>query len=1015
MKAILPGKPGLFLSEGRSGGGAALRLASLYSTPKSKICHLLLCLIRSTPACLLRHPPDAHPCLQQADLDLVAEVSPLLTTLQTLMKSFPAPSPEIAAARVGPAAILPESEPDTRSAPLDAMPISGLIVRAWCGLALWALSEHRHTITSSAGAGAGVSDGEGDAGRCSAPGGDRKGHGKQEVAAQGKTPPPTHERKGTNEGSPLTVVLRWLLRKEETPRGGGVQVAIVAKGVGIDASGGNVVGGGEKETPGTTASSANLAEWRPALLAALIRAMMRLSLSAGRGEDPNAGLHGPERIRERLEIPMVAVSPPPGSIGASPICSGCTRSDDVEGIILRGQDGGVGGGGGRGGNAGGCSGDTPEVSARAAPLWLALLAGVLRERCDCHRSDATHPSSAPCRGDRDVGGGDRPSFARQAHRPSRLVDHRPEGARGSRRICFPKSSLLAELLGIAPIEGAAQVLSSLSMAIAALSEPTPTPSTLPDAPGRKTSTGQMWNSLARKRSSALIALGRVWHAEAARSLSAWKLVGLSRPARVGSVDATLDSPQRARSGVKRPVASHSPVGNMDAQPSDRLLGDTTDTLQFLLKTASLVLHSPPSIWEPLPCTECSAVGVGRTASGHACGTDRCVVGRVGGVQGPEAEGRLHDDEARSRSCSQGSLDAVDATFGTEAADIWHKLFDARKGHRLGFSNLLRKISKDCAVLALSSPREASAGSAWGENGPGFGSRVPVALDSKFTGCTLEFSQTQRGRRGDGSGNAARNVNQDGLKGKRLAPPPPRASLPVLTAAALALLRSAPKEPDNKSRGPAWRAGLATLAWVLTASLPPRPTPLPASAASPPSARKKGGGHSTETPRTVAVMISDGVITAVRECLTVARRAVASGPREVRSPRAKFLLDEASMTAMSRLLAVGIGLSGGDSQRIASGSRARLTSPAQASCVAAHPAVSEEIWGVALSVVSAVKDFSPDELVSPGLLPALCPMLEAALEIPKPRYASSVGNPYLVGIICSRRLSSLLDRETLGYR
>ena len=928
------------------------------------------------------------------------------------MRSFPAPSPEIAAARVGPAATIPESEPDARSAPLDALPISGLIVRAWCGLTLWALSEHRHAITSSAGAGAGVSDGEGDAGRCSAPGGDRKGREKQEVAVQGKTPPPTHKRKGTDESSPLTVVLRWLLRKEETPRGGGVQVAIAAKeGVGVGASGGNVVGGREKETPRTTASSANLAEWRSALLAALIRTLTRLSLSAGRREDPNAGLQGPERIRELLEAPMVAVSPLPGSISASSICPGCTRADDVEGIILRGQDGGDGGGGGKGGNAGGCSGGTQEVAARASPLWLALLAGVLREGCDCHRYDATHPSSAHRRGDRDVGEGDRPSFARQARRLSSLVHHRLEGARGSRRSCFPRSSLLVELLGLAPIEGAAQVLSSLSTAIAALSETASTPPTPLDAPGRKTSTGQMWPSFARKRSSALLALGRVWHAKAARSLSAWKLVGVSRPARVESMDGTLDSPQRARSGVKGPVASHSPVGNMDAQPSDRLLGDTTDTLQFLLKTVSLVSRSPPSIWEPIPCTECSVEGSGRTALGRACGTQRLVTGGVGGVQGPEAGGRLPDDEAGSRSCSQGFLDAVDATFGAEAADLWHRLFDARQGHRPGFSNLLRKFAKQCAVLALSGSREASAGSAWREDGPGFGSRVPVALDSKSTGWTLEFSQTQRGRREDDGKNAARNVNQDGLKGKHLAPPPPRASLPVLTAAALALLRSAPKEPDNKSRGPVWRAGLATLAWMLTASLPTRPTPFPAPAASPPSARKKGGGHSTETPRTVAAMISEEVITEVRECLIVARRAVASGPRERRSPRANFPLDEASMAAMSRLLAVGIGLSGGDFQRIASLSRARLISPAQTSCVAAHPVVSEEIWAVALSLVSTVKDFSPDELVSPGLLPALCPMLEAALEIPKSRCVSSIGTRTFVYDVCL----VLPDEETLGYR
>lgn len=910
------------------------------------------------------------------------------------MRTFPAPSPEIAATRVGPNAALPESEPDTPPA-LDALPTSGLIVRAWCGLALWALSEHCQTAPSSVDAGTGGDggDGDGDAERSSASGGIRKEHGQQGAAVQGEASPPAHKRKGANEGSPLTVVLRWLLWKEEALKGGGLQGAVAGKeGVGVGASDGNVVGGGKRKAAATTAFSADLADWRSALLAALIRALTRVSLSSGQVGGPNAGLQGPERIRERLEASVMAVLPYSGSESASPICSGCARAEGVEGVILRGQDGGDSGAGGKGGNAGGCSVDTQEVAPRASPLWLALLVGVLRNRCDCHRSDATSPSSARRRGDRDVGEDNRPPFARQAHRPSSPAGQRLEGARGRRPNCFPRSSLLTELLAIAPKEGAAQVLSSLSSAIAALSETSSTPSMLPDTPGRKAGADQKSNSCARKRNSALLALGHVWHAEAARSLSAWKVVGLSRPTKGGLVDETLDSPQRARSGLKRPVASHHPVGNTDVQPGDRLLGDTANTLQFLLKTAYLVSRSPPSTWEPISCAERFAEGVGRTALGRACGTDRRAVGGVGGVLEAEAEERLFDDEAGARACSHGSFDAVDATFGAEAADLWHKLFDARRGHRPGFPSLLRKIAKDCAALVLSGSRETLAGSTSREDGAGFGSRVPSALDSKSTGWTLEFSQTQRGRRGDDSGNAAPYVNQDGSKGKHLAPPPPRASLPVLTTAALVLLRSAPKEPDNKSRGPAWRAGLATLAWMLTASPPTRPTPLPASAASPPSAGKKGGGHSTETPRIGAVMMADGVIAEVRECLIVARRAVASGSRERRPSRPIFPLDEASMAAMSRLLAVGIDLSGGDSQRLASVSRARLASPAQVSCVAANPAVSEEIRGLALSVVSAVQDFSPDELVSPGLLPALCPMLEAALEIPKPRYAHSIGNP-----------------------
>ncbi|CAM9096876.1 unnamed protein product, partial [Laminaria digitata] len=949
--------------EGRIGMADLLRKAAGDGSGEDSR-HFCARMLAALLPCLHPSPADAHPCLQQSGLDLVAEVSPLLATLQTLMRAIPAPSPEVAAARVGTAATLPGSEPNTPSAPLDALPTSGLIVRAWCGLTLWALSEHRQAISSSGGGGgggggtdgAGDDGGGGDVGGCSTQGGGRKGHGKLGVAVQGKAPPLARKRKGAIEGSPLTVVLSWLLLKEETPKCGFQGDVATREGVDVGASRGNVVGGGVKGAAATTASSANSAEWRSALLAALIRALTRLSLSTGRGGGPHADLQGTERIRGCLEAPMLAISPPPASNSASPICPECARAEDVEGIIL-------------------------SLVARASPLWVTLLAGVLRERCDCHRSDATGPSSARRRGDRDVGEDNRPSFARQTHGPVSPLNHRLEGAGGRRRICFPRASLLTELLTLAPKEGEAWVLSSLSTAIAALPETKPTPFT-----------------------SALLALGRVWHAEAARSLSAWKIAGLSRPAGDGSVDGALDSPQRARGGLKRPVASHNPVDITDAQPSDRLLGDTADTLQFLLKTASLVARSPPSTWEPLSCAEGSAEGVGGAVSGRARGTERFVVGGVGSVLEVGVEGRLSEDEAGGRACSQGSFSAVDATFGAEAADLWQKLFDARQGHRPGFSSLLRKIAKDCAALALSAPREALVGPALREDGARFGSQVPSALDGKSTGWTLEFSQTQqRGRRGVDSGNdrrpgasgnerqldAAHNVKQGGLKEQHLALPPPFACLPVLTTAALALLRSAPKEPDNKSRGSVWRAGLVTLAWILTSSFPAGPTPLPASAASPPSAGKKGGGYSTETPRTAAAVIADGVITEVRECLIAAGEAVTSGPRDRRPPRAEFPLDEASMAAMSRLLAVGVGRSGHDAQRVASANRARRASSAQASCVAAIPFVSDETRGLASIVVSTVKNFSPDDLVSPGLLPALSPMLEAALEIPMSRPADAL--------------------------
>ena len=930
------------------------------------------------------------------------------------MRAFPAPSPEIAAARVGPAATSTDSERnDPAASPLDSLPTSSLIVRAWCGLALWALSEHRQAVSSSGGGGGGSGsgsagtggrggctgggseggDGDGDAGCSSAPDGEKSGVA---VAFQGNAPTPAHKENGANEGSPLTAILRWLLSKQATPQGSD---ATVKKGVDNVVSVGKSVGSAAKAAVATAPSRANMAKWRPALLAALVRALARLRLPTRSGADPSEGLEETELFWEHLEAPIVGFSPPPHSESAGPVCSDCARAEYVESIILRGHNERASGGGGKGGNdVRGCSADTQDVvAARFSPLWLPLLAGALRERCDCHKPDAASPSSARRRED------ERPSFARQIHSPVSPADGRLEGAGSRHHTPLPRAALVAEILTLAPKKGTARVLSSLSTAVADLSEKAnSTSSTCPDKAEKKPDTDNVCNSLARQRSSALLAMGRVWRAEAARILSGWKSIGLDRLAGDGSVDEALDSPQRARGGLKRRVASHNPVGSTCAQPSDRLLEDTADSLQFLLKTASLVSRSPALAWEPISCIGGSAEGVGGAMLGRDYGAERFAVGWVGGSVEPGAEGRLYDDEAAARTCSQGSsFNAVDAAFGADAADLWRKLFDARQGHPPGFSSLLRKIAKYFAALALSRSDDAVVGLSSLEDGVGLGSQVPSELDGNSKGWTLAFSQTQTQRnsgrdrrRGvtvdDGQKNAADNLKQGGLQEQHLAPPPPFSCLPVLTAAARGLLRAAPQEPDNKFRGLAWGTGLVTLAWILTSSIPARPTPNPASAATPSSARKKGGGHSPETPpRTAASLMADGVFTDIRECVVVVRRRVASGSGERRPPRPIFPLDEDSLSSLSCLLALGISRSGDGAQRGASVGRSSRTSPAQASCVAANPVVSEEVRALALSVVSAVKGFSPDELVSPDILPALSPMLEAVLEIPRSRCASCV--------------------------
>lgn len=86
-----------------------------------------------------------HPELRRAGLDLAVELPRIQSILLSLMLACPAPSAHTAASTIGDAVSIPSGEADMESgtieSPLEVLPMSSLVIRAWCGLAFWAVSE----------------------------------------------------------------------------------------------------------------------------------------------------------------------------------------------------------------------------------------------------------------------------------------------------------------------------------------------------------------------------------------------------------------------------------------------------------------------------------------------------------------------------------------------------------------------------------------------------------------------------------------------------------------------------------------------------------------------------------------------------------------------------------------------------------------------------------------------------------------------------------------------------------
>lgn len=513
----------------------------------------------------------------------------------------------------------------------------------------------------------------------------------------------------------------------------------------------------------------------------------------------------------------------------------------------------------------------------------------------------------------------------------------------------------------------------------------------------------------------------------------------------GSLQTAVQREQRygrssmALEGGVRGSAADARVQQQQQQqpPSDEIRLVAANTLRFLLQTASSLLSRPP----PGATWNRSGVEGGGGAAATAAG-DGCDVGKrsttAHNVRQHEArEGAVvagttqfsnrNIEEEAQEDWSRGSRRsaAMKAVFGAETAGLWSELFEARRAshtHAAGFSRLLRALARDCGRCALSAG-ETEEAALVGSGASNVGGREsPTGWGFVFSQTQPETQQQLASKRDDQEGDVgrrnekgaiastaqggkpaqapARNVQrsnsnaslewgQDKGGGDVLSPPPPFFCIPVLTAAALALLTAAPEEADPKPRVRAWKAGLAMLAWTLTSTtvnIIPQPLMQPPT---PPL---------TPTPLSLATAIGaeEGAVAIgeVCRCLSAVRSSLAAAAASKgtnRSLEMAFPLDEDMLAPVSRLLAVAVSQSyaAATTENGSRGSLSRASSSAAAqtegACggvVTAYPSVRGEIRSLVVCVLSAVTSFPPEVLAaSPGLLSAVSPMLEAVLDMP----------------------------------
>ncbi|CAM9601540.1 unnamed protein product [Ectocarpus sp. 4 AP-2014] len=982
--------------------------------------------------CFCLRPEEPHPLLRDAGLNVGEELPLLLSILETLMEAFPSPTPEDAASAVDAAAplLLPPSS-SSRGAEeencytdvrLEVLPTTGLIANAWCGLAFWAMEQAAAAGLDVEGTGKGKS-GAADAGGSASDNqdGSGKGHGNTAAAAsdfrkEGSGPSsssaaPPKENEASEAIRPLQVLLKWLLGVRARPSTGtGAKVTVTEKAV----PGGSTAEGRGKAAANSASSPTTdrLARWKEALLAALIRVLSRrldvqnAEAEAG-ADDADAKL--PERAWLEAPVDSSSVFDGRSCAGDCPACAECLPAG---GVIRQ------------------------SISRKwlksETPLWLVLLTGVLRGRCGLEYLCLDGGGGG------GSGGGSR--VVREAcHKGN--PRHEPgiatEGTRGGgESACqfspvFLPQSFLAGALSMSPGGWPAQLLASLLTGVRS-------------AKGRKQ----------EEEDLVLVVAGRVWRAEAARNLAEWnRCLPLSTDPYVGAAGAGFDGgAQGVRPGGDRyrgvPVAPHARTAGISAagvnvqqqqqqrqqqrQPSENLRTATANTLRFLLHAACSLFSRPPEGNTRSQSKEPEG------AAGQACDTGSRAVGSTG-VQNEAAAVADHDGNLRegaSGGWSEGGKRsaAVESFFGAEAARLWLGLFEARRNSPAqpkGFSKLVKALAKDCgdcAFVVSGGPLGGGKGGA-GEGGSSAASPPAVwGLDFSQTQPLSQQQQPRTGQRepgdfasstqGDKTTGAAatrydKRSNTDNLEGKKqngggdaLASPPPFVALPVLAAAALALLTAAPAEADTKARGRAWKAGCATLAWTLTAAAAvPGATAWP-SPASPSTTRRSSaaGVAAGEEGATVPAEVCQ-CLCAVRSCLTVAAAAAAADSaggglnRSSSSGTAGFPLDRDSLAPVCRLLAIAVRTSYSTAAAAvtaatttaadagpepSSGSlvrAARSSSTASGTEVvvaaAADPAVRLEIRGLVACALSASRKVA----ASPGLLTALSPLLEAVLDVP----------------------------------
>ncbi|CAM9091157.1 unnamed protein product [Scytosiphon promiscuus] len=949
---------------GKKGNGVAELLQQLAGGCNGAVAqHQCARILAALMPCFILGPSiEPHPCLQSAGVNLSGEVQRLLTTLETLMKACLAPMPEDAASAI-------DTSPSTRSkgpvgdalVRLEALPTAGLIVSACIG--------------------GGKGKGKGKPALVlAAPGAARSGaSGPQQACSdqRNSSVTPCSSKDGAGGGAtsqPLLMLLGWLLgpgadgNELETPgiTKDGETVATDSGSSAAEVGVGSATSAAADEAA-TVSSRGNLARWKAALLCGLVRALSRrLTLSrvkgtpAGRGPD----LRPPEK--GWLDTPLDAPLLGPETLGKSSsggcaVCDECSLAGTVvrEAVLRERGDGKV-------------------------PLNLVLLEGVLVGRCGSRNRRSSHGKGGTA------------------------------GSTGS--ICVLPKAFLSEALAFLPRGGAARLLKSLACSVLSAKKG-----------------GQ------EEEDSALMLLGRVWRAEAARVLSSWERCRLSSQSPSGdtagmvfdggvqgalSGEHLYGSVSAALLGGPRGSADRAKTlkhAQNEPQASESLHSDTAFALRFLVQTASSLFSRPPP-----EATWARSDGEGAAASapaGHACGpaknddVHRSDGGELLEVVGVAKNGELEAGRAQRcwSRCSRRRLAAMQSVFGADAARLWRKFFEARRSCHIepeGVSRLLKAIAKDCARCALTST---STGvvvpwSGRGKDGGPPGGRPPFELEDQ---SNVVWGLDQRHSRDEGVGSArgssavasttqgqnpAESVLLARKRGEQtrcgddqIAAPPPFCSLPLLTAVALTLVTAAPREPDAKLR--AWKAGLATLAWTLTAATPIASRPLAPT-------RSTLNLSATAAVTASAVAEEESAIAAgVRGCLAAVRSALAMAKVGSTTANPVFSLDKGSLAPVCRLLAVALSRSHAVGTTV---SQAAAAAARSASCseksdqatpsataaadttatraeaiVAAIPSVLGEARALILFVLSAVRKMTP----SPLLLEALSPMVEGVLDLP----------------------------------